>query len=247
MTIYKKRTPSRIYRKIYEQYHGPIPKDEEGRTFEIHHIDGNSNNNDPANLVALSIQEHYDLHYSQGDWAACRFMAIHRLKKSADEISELSIRNQRKLLENGTHHFQDSEFQRNLQIKRIENGTHSLMKRADGSSVSSDRVKDGTHNFLDSVAATERNLKRVENGTHHFLDAEKARERANKMVEDGTHPFLDGEKARTLANKRISEGTHNLIGPDSPSQLQWTCDDCGKSGKGKGNQTQHRKKYCKKA
>ena len=35
------------YRKIYEQHHGPIPIDESGRTYDIHHIDGNHFNNDP--------------------------------------------------------------------------------------------------------------------------------------------------------------------------------------------------------
>jgi hypothetical protein len=56
-----------IYRKIYEQNFGPIPKEPNGRTYEIHHIDGNHNNNDPTNLSAMTIQEHYDIHYSQGD------------------------------------------------------------------------------------------------------------------------------------------------------------------------------------
>jgi hypothetical protein len=59
------------YRKIYEHHHGPIPKDDQGRSFHIHHIDGDHNNNDPTNLKAVSVQEHYDIHYSQQDWLAC--------------------------------------------------------------------------------------------------------------------------------------------------------------------------------
>ena len=55
------------YRKIYESHNGPIPKEDNGRSYEIHHIDGNHFNNDPSNLKAVSIQEHYDIHYSQGD------------------------------------------------------------------------------------------------------------------------------------------------------------------------------------
>lgn len=55
------------HRKIYEEYHGiKIP---EG--MEIHHIDGNHFNNDINNLKLVTWQEHYDIHYSQGDWAAC--------------------------------------------------------------------------------------------------------------------------------------------------------------------------------
>ena len=61
----------RSYRKIYKQYYGEIPVDADGRSFEIHHIDGDHSNNNPLNLKAVSIQEHYDIHYSQGDWYAC--------------------------------------------------------------------------------------------------------------------------------------------------------------------------------
>lgn len=43
MTTYF-RTNNRTYRRIYEQHYGPIPKDEQGRSYEIHHIDGNHNN-----------------------------------------------------------------------------------------------------------------------------------------------------------------------------------------------------------
>ena len=65
MSIYQQnRTPSRIYRKIYEDHYGPIPKEENGRSYEIHHLDGNSNNNDPKNLIAVTLQEHYNIHYS---------------------------------------------------------------------------------------------------------------------------------------------------------------------------------------
>lgn len=39
-----------IYRKIYENHFGPIPKDKDGRSYEIHHIDGNRKNNEISNL-----------------------------------------------------------------------------------------------------------------------------------------------------------------------------------------------------
>jgi len=34
MSIYRKTN----YRKIYEDHNGPIPVDEDGRTYEIHHL-----------------------------------------------------------------------------------------------------------------------------------------------------------------------------------------------------------------
>ena len=64
-----------IYRKIYEQNFGPIPKDENGRSFEIHHIDGNHKNNHISNLMCVSIDQHYDIHISQNDWWAALMIA----------------------------------------------------------------------------------------------------------------------------------------------------------------------------
>ena len=58
------------YRKIYESHHGTIPRDAAGRTSEIHHIDCNHENNAIENLQCVSIQQHYDIHYSQEEWGA---------------------------------------------------------------------------------------------------------------------------------------------------------------------------------
>ena len=63
------------HRTIYEANFGPIPKDETDRSYEIHHIDGDKNNNSIDNLKCVSIQEHYDIHYRQGDWGACLIMS----------------------------------------------------------------------------------------------------------------------------------------------------------------------------
>jgi hypothetical protein len=73
------------YRKIYEEHYGPIPTDSSNRTYDIHHIDGNRQNNDPSNLIALSVQAHYDIHYAQGDYGAC--LKIKRdMKLSKEEM-----------------------------------------------------------------------------------------------------------------------------------------------------------------
>lgn len=53
------------YRKIWENHHGKIPLDSEGRTFDIHHIDGNRKNNSIENLICLSIEDHYKVHLKQ--------------------------------------------------------------------------------------------------------------------------------------------------------------------------------------
>ena len=90
------------YRKIYERHHGSIPKDKFGRTYEIHHLDGNHHNNSINNLLALTIQQHYDIHYEQGDWGACQRIGA-KMKMVPAMIGQLSSLAQQKRVENGTH------------------------------------------------------------------------------------------------------------------------------------------------
>lgn len=94
------------YRKIYESHFGPIPLDDEGRPYHIHHRDGNRDNNSIDNLQCVSIEDHYDIHRAQGDWAAAAFLAS---KMSLDfaTISELSRKTQLNLSSNGNHHWQN--------------------------------------------------------------------------------------------------------------------------------------------
>ena len=65
-----------LHRQIWEKEIGEIPVDEYGVTYEIHHIDGNNKNNDISNLKCVSLQEHFDIHYSQGDWFACKLIML---------------------------------------------------------------------------------------------------------------------------------------------------------------------------
>ena len=95
---------SRKHRLVWESVFGPIPKDEQNRSYEIHHIDGNHNNNEISNLQLVTIQEHYDIHFSQQDWNACRLIAP-RMNLNPAEISRLSSLAAKARVENGTHHF----------------------------------------------------------------------------------------------------------------------------------------------
>ena len=85
----KIRPGSSSYRKIYEKNYGPIPKDTNGRTYDIHHIDGNFNNSSPLNLIAVSIEEHYRIHKEQGNHKACLAIAA-RMAISPEEHSRIS-------------------------------------------------------------------------------------------------------------------------------------------------------------
>ena len=77
------------YKKLWIDANGPIPKDENGRSYEIHHIDGDYTNNDLSNLECITINEHYEKHYSQGDYGACRQIAW-RMGTTREELSRLT-------------------------------------------------------------------------------------------------------------------------------------------------------------
>jgi hypothetical protein len=76
------------HRKLWIKHFGGIPKDEEGRTFEIHHIDGNHNNNNLENLMCVSIKEHYTIHYKNGDYGAC-VMIAKRMNLPPEHLSNI--------------------------------------------------------------------------------------------------------------------------------------------------------------
>jgi hypothetical protein len=144
MSIYRSRID---YRRIYEQTIGEIPVDEDGRTYEIHHVDGNRENNSQKNLIAVSIKEHYDIHESQGDWAAC-IRILSRMNKTPDEISklasELSGKASRERVMAGTHNWLDGKIQRETQQRLVKSGEHHFL----GSTMNEKRLDDGSHHFL---------------------------------------------------------------------------------------------------
>ena len=155
------------YRKIYENHNGPIPKDNQGRTYEIHHIDGDHSNNNPSNLVALTIQEHYDVHKSNQEWGACRLIAD-RMGMCPTQISALASLHSQKMLSEGTHPFQGGQ----LQHKRLSNGTHHFQGQT-GSDLAQKRnarlIAEGVFYGKSpehSANTRERNRQRMAQGTH---------------------------------------------------------------------------------
>ena len=156
-----------IYRRIYEQHYGPIPIDEQGRTYEIHHIDGNHSNNDISNLKCVSIREHYDIHFSQGDWGAC-ILISRAMKISSEEKSQLAKLNHQKRINNNSHPFLGGDLQRETNRKKLA---------------------DGTHNFLGGEIQRKNAQEKVANGSHHWLSGELQKISTNRRLKEGTHPF----------------------------------------------------------
>ena len=119
-----------IYRRLYEQAYGPIPKDSKGRSYDIHHLDGNHSNNELSNLVALSVVDHFWEHWINGDYYAC--LAI----------------TQRMIIPPWQHAMLVGISTRN----RVANGTHNWLKENGGSKIATERNKQrlekGIHPFL---------------------------------------------------------------------------------------------------
>jgi len=222
VTIYSKTKVN--YRKIYEQHYGPIPQDENGLSYDIHHIDGNRQNNDPLNLVALSVQDHYDIHYHQGDFGACLLIAKQRLNKTKEELSELARTKNAAMFAKGDHPFQDKEWARARNKKMVENGNH---------------------NFIGGEIQRKTNRRRVANGTHHLLHSDASKKYQQKVVAAGEHRFQDTEWQKEQQKKLVEAGTHHLLGENSPTQALWYCEHCGKSGKGKSNYQRWHGDNCK--
>ena len=179
-TLEPKEGPSMsIYRKIYEQNHGFIPVDEDGRTYEIHHIDGNRKNNDISNLIAVTIQEHYDIHFNQKNYAACIRIAC-RMSMTVEEISKKASEINVQRAKEGKHPSQTEKFKNKLSIIKKE------------------EYLSGIHPFCDhknlSEWAKKGSLDRIQAGTHHFCDPEYHRKHARERVLNGTHNFQNPEK-----------------------------------------------------
>lgn len=168
------------YYKIYENHYGLIGVDESGRALEVHHIDGNHNNNNPSNLTLVSINEHYKIHQFQGDHGACHAMAI-RMGMSAEIISSLAKQAADTRIKNNNHHFLDKEWQINKARKQVADGTNSLLGGAISRKSNAERVANGTHNLLGDNSPSRR---RSKDGTHHLIGGAYT---ANQLA-TGKHP-----------------------------------------------------------
>lgn len=107
-----------------------------------------------------------------------------------------------------------SEDARERALERINQGTHHFL--GENNPVHK-QLANGTHNFLGPNI----NAKRIAKGTHNFSGKNNP---SVAKVANGTHHLL-GPEANA---KRIADGTHHFIRP-------WTCEHCGKSGKGIGH------------
>jgi hypothetical protein len=167
------------YRKIYEQHYGPIPKDSLGRSMEVHHIDGDHSNEDISNLKLVTIEEHYQIHFDQGDYGACLIMS-HRMNLSPKQTSMLSRSCQQRLVKNGKHHWLGPDNNKKL----LETGKHPFLNKTAAKKRNLKRISEGTHNL---VGSTNPVYRLIAAGEHHFQTSNPS----TQKIQDGSHHFLN--------------------------------------------------------
>lgn len=190
------------YIKIWMDAYGDIPKDADGRSYEIHHIDGDASNNDLSNLACIPINEHYEIHLQQGDLMAARYIAM-RMGANSELTKSLMSRAQKTRVKNGTHNFLTenggSDMATARALARVENGTHHFVtgqfedcRRKQYNISVEERKSAGTYHML------------VDNPTH-------------KMIANGTHNLLGPNQNKIM----LANGRH-------PSQMKKECPYCNK-------------------
>jgi len=212
------------YRKIWEAANGPIPYDNQGRRMEIHHIDGDRRNNSLENLKLVTIQKHYNIHYSQGDWAACQSIA-NRMKISPEEKGKMCSELAKKRIADGTHHFQDPEFIKADSIRK------SVTRRGKNHPLYGKKMsKDAT----DKMSLAQKRL--VEEGRHHLQQPSHRntmRKVALAQLHSGTHVFQQPktrEKIKETHSKLLKDNKHpfNSINRVDPNKIKVWCEVCKK-------------------
>ena len=94
-------------------------------------LDGNRKNNDPKNLLCVSIEEHLKIHKNQEDWGAVQ--AILSRMENREGITEAASKFQKQKLIEGTHNFQIMTKKRRIEIskktikKRLSEGNGAFL------------------------------------------------------------------------------------------------------------------------
>jgi hypothetical protein len=127
------------YRKIWEQYTGQAIAID----YEIHHIDGDHNNNAIHNLMCVSIEEHLNIHQSQEDWGAVQ--AILMRMKDKCGISEASSKHQLQLIAKGEHNFQKEEVAQKRKVS-LQNDMKKRLEAGNGSFLGITNAKENSSN-----------------------------------------------------------------------------------------------------
>ena len=123
-----------VYRKLWEEHYGEIPKESNGRSYDIHHINGDHYDNRIENLMAVTRSEHANLHAQEKLLDGTHnFLDSEQQRRTANQKVVdnthpfLGGEVQRKRVEDGTHNFLGGDIQRTANKRRLEEGTHPFL------------------------------------------------------------------------------------------------------------------------
>lgn len=172
------------YRKIWEKHNQrSIPNG-----YEIHHKDGDRNNNHPSNLVCVSIEEHLQIHEAQGDHGAVQAILI-RMKRDEASIQRLrqaASCHQKMLLVEGCHNFPKGDARRELSKAimkdRLSAGNTAFLgieDRIENSRRAGQRAAELKAGFLNTVSPHHGG--KLTKGTTWWIDDEGNRKRSKNQ------------------------------------------------------------------
>lgn len=217
---YPMKKRSSDYRRIYKNHNGEIPKDKFGRSFDIHHKDGDPSNNSIENLVAVSLQEHYDIHFSQKNYVACHAISL-RLDINPEEYNKI--------------HQLSGQQRRGIPRPDIIGDNNPMRNPLIAKKVSEyqkNKPKDLQHCNSMSISAK----KRAQNKMQCL--------HCGKLINDVNYNRWHGNNCLQNPNNTIRANVTNFTN-DNPSKRKITCNHCGIIT-GLGNHSRWHGNNCKK-
>ena len=190
------------YRKIWEKHNGPIPRDDKGRSYEIHHLNGDRNDNRLSNLTCISAEEHYKIHLEQGDYGAA-FRIAQRLEVDPDVKSKLMTESNKQRVLKGDHPFLDPEVKQKAQKsvqERVKNNTQGFQNKEVVKKAIKAKKEKYTHEELSHQVKTGWEKWKEKNNNPKQRTLQGAKAGADKTRGTNWYHRPTGENLRTTAD-----------------------------------------------
>ena len=229
------------YRKIWENYHQAclLPG------IHIHHIDGNSHNNNPINLIAVSPDEHAIIHEAEGlgQWISLQYYAAQKgghaqgnINKNNGHWNNISKLGRSSIIRKQTSQrmvkdklgLWSNESKKKSVETQIENkiGIHSPESKKKSVATQIEN-KIGIHSpELRTKLGIKNGMKNVINGNIKKASecAIKANSKTWLVWKDGVEPYIIENMNDFCRSNNLSAGTMNMVSNGERKQHKgWKC------------------------